>query len=82
MNPEHYDKLTKEGVDAWNKWRANNPDIVPQLQQANLTIVGEGCIEGTNLAGANLKNANLVTANLAGTNLRNANLRRDRVGPS
>jgi hypothetical protein len=29
-NEEHLARL-KHGVDAWNQWRAANPDIVPDL---------------------------------------------------
>jgi hypothetical protein len=29
-NPEHL-KILKKGVEAWNKWRKENPDIQPDL---------------------------------------------------
>ena len=29
-NPEHVEIL-KQGVEAWNRWRENNPDIKPDL---------------------------------------------------
>jgi hypothetical protein len=44
-NPEHLAKL-KEGVEAWNEWRAKNLDIVPDLSKADL--------QGAYLMGANL----------------------------
>ena len=34
-NPEHLVKL-KEGVEAWNKWRKDNPKIKRDLAEANL----------------------------------------------
>jgi uncharacterized protein YjbI with pentapeptide repeats len=34
-NPKHLTKL-KEGVEAWNKWRKNNPKIKRDLTEANL----------------------------------------------
>ena len=34
-NPEHLAKL-KEGVEAWNKWRKDNPKIKRDLTEANL----------------------------------------------
>lgn len=45
-NPEHVAKL-KEGVEAWNAWRAKNRKIAPDLQ-------------GTNLVAANLEGANVT----------------------
>ncbi len=35
-NPEHLAKL-REGVAVWNAWRAENPDVRPDLNKANLT---------------------------------------------
>lgn len=69
-NQEHV-KNIKQGVEHWNKWRAENPDIVPDLAWANLV--------GIDLAGANFENANMKLAfcrggNLEGVNFRNATL--------
>ena len=50
-NDEHV-ALLKKGVDAWNKWRLENPDIIyPDLSKANLG--------GANLSGADLMGADL-----------------------
>ena len=35
-NDEHV-ALLKKGVAAWNAWRKENPDIRPDLSQANLS---------------------------------------------
>ena len=35
-NPEHLAKL-KEGVETWNKWRREKPDVSPGLKEANLS---------------------------------------------
>jgi hypothetical protein len=35
-NDEHV-ALLKQGVDAWNKWRDENPDAYPDLRGANLS---------------------------------------------
>lgn len=35
-NEEHIEML-KPGVDAWNKWRADNPNLVPDLSSAQLS---------------------------------------------
>jgi hypothetical protein len=34
-NPEHV-KILKRGVDAWKKWRNENPKMTPNLVGANL----------------------------------------------
>src|SRR5262245_28344903 len=59
-NDEHVAML-KQGVDAWNGWRDENPDIRPDLNEADLS-------------GANLNRANLKGANLKGANLKEARL--------
>ncbi len=48
-NPEHLAKL-KEGVEAWNKWRKDNPEIKRDLTEADLTEIDLG---KANLGGAN-----------------------------
>ena len=65
-NPKHLEIL-KQGVEAWNQWRRENPDIRPDLFDANL--------ENANLRVANLFRANLIDANLGDTDLTGANLR-------
>ncbi len=70
MNQEHYDKL-KEGVDAWNAWRKENPMVIPDLRKANLNAA---VLDGADLRKAKLRKANLWGATLKGTNLRGANL--------
>ena len=64
-NEEHLEILRK-GVDVWNKWRDENPDITPNLSNANLL--------GAYLQGANLKRTDLQRANLQGANLIEAKL--------
>ncbi len=53
-------------MDVWNRWRRENPKIVPDLSGANLS--------GANLSGANLSRANLYRAHLRGADLRGAHL--------
>jgi uncharacterized protein YjbI with pentapeptide repeats len=73
---DHRDVLL-QGVETWNKWRDQNPDIrEPDLVAANL---GRTYLYGANLSGAdlrraNLQEANLYDANLSGADLRGANL--------
>ena len=64
-NDEHVAML-KQGVAAWNAWRAANPDIRPDLSGANLA--------GARLPEADLSRAHLDWANLSGANLHKANL--------
>jgi Pentapeptide repeats (8 copies) len=79
-NKEHLARL-KQGVEAWNQWRRENPDARPDLSQANLggAHLVEADLSGTNLfwadlAHANLHNADFSRSNLFGANLCGANL--------
>jgi hypothetical protein len=64
-NDEHV-ALLKQGVAAWNAWRDENPDIYPNLREANLN---DANLDGANLTEADLDGANLYWANLSGANL-------------
>ena len=61
-NDEHV-AILKKGVDAWNAWRRENPNIRPNLSQ-------------TNLSGADLRGAELIEADLSWANLSEADLSR------
>jgi uncharacterized protein YjbI with pentapeptide repeats len=50
--------MLKKGVNAWNKWRDQNPNIFPDLSRENLT--------NAHLPRANLFGATLIEANLTG----------------
>src|SRR5262244_492414 len=65
-NNEHV-AILKQGVKAWNAWRRENPDIRPDLSNADL--------RGADLSGANLREAFLFKANLGSADLVEANLR-------
>ncbi|MGK7894259.1 MAG: pentapeptide repeat-containing protein [Xenococcus sp. (in: cyanobacteria)] len=80
VNPEHLAKL-QEGVEAWNKWRENHPDVEPNLSGANLrnfNLTGANLffvnLDGADLKGANLKDAILESANFTGANLKGLDL--------
>lgn len=67
---DHFELVVRD-VDAWNRWRADNPKVKPDLafavmRGANLTLA--------NLSGAQLREADLVLANLRGADLRHADL--------
>lgn len=68
---EHLDIL-KQGVEVWNKWRKENPDIEPDLSKAHLY--------GAYLSGADLREADLGEADLSKADLRKANLYRAYLG--
>jgi uncharacterized protein YjbI with pentapeptide repeats/curved DNA-binding protein CbpA len=61
----------KQGATAWNAWRHENPDIRPNLSEADFI---EANLSGADLRGANLIEANLRWANLSGADLSEANL--------
>jgi Pentapeptide repeats (8 copies) len=65
-------KRLHEGVEAWNLWRASNPDEIPDLRGARL---GGLDLQRCNLASANLEFASLHRTKLRGANLSHAILR-------
>ena len=74
-NEEHL-AILKQGVEAWNAWREENPEIEPDLSRAQLRAVDlQGAnLERTNLEGANLRRAELRGARFQGADLRYAKL--------
>jgi Pentapeptide repeats (8 copies) len=74
-NDEHV-ALLRTGVALWNAWRNENPDIRPDLGEADFfrENLSEANLSRANLSRANLSRAYLVGANLIGANLVGANL--------
>ncbi len=74
-NQEHLDIL-RQGVKVWNQWRKENPDIDPDVSEADISCLqlGHADFLRANLSGANLSGANLSGANLSGANFEGANL--------
>ncbi len=75
-NPEQLTVLLL-GVQAWNGWREDHPEVQPDLSgismpEADLAAINLG---GANLRGADLHGADLSGANLSGADLGAANLR-------
>ncbi|MGC1219254.1 MAG: pentapeptide repeat-containing protein [Phormidesmis sp.] len=58
--------IVEQGAESWNRWRADHPDVQPDLSKAYLF--------GQVLDGFDLSNANLARACLIGASLRDANL--------
>lgn len=74
-------RILWQGVDAWNIWRAKNPDEYVDLSRADLiganlrgADFSEACLNGANLHGADLIGADLSWANLVGADLSMADL--------
>ncbi len=88
-NPEHVEIL-KQGVEAWNQWRKDNPDIEPDLSEHEISPANFGAtcfpsvqdlmeseddISNFNLNGmTDLEGINLENSNLAGTKFYEVNL--------
>jgi TIR domain/Pentapeptide repeats (8 copies) len=62
-NPEHL-AILEQGVDGWNKWRKDNYETKPDLNDSDL--------QGAQLVGINFRWTSLVHANLDGANLHKA----------
>jgi uncharacterized protein YjbI with pentapeptide repeats len=86
--PDHIARLM-DRVDSWNTWRAEHPEVTPDLSGADLfredlgwanlrgaNLSGQANLLGTDLGGADLQSAQLDSVVLCGSNLRNADLRR------
>jgi uncharacterized protein YjbI with pentapeptide repeats len=90
-NADHIAQL-KKGVTAWNAWRDEHRNIIPDLSEADLSKarlvradLREASLVGADLSGADLRMATLVGADLrmatlVGTDLPSANLTGARLG--
>jgi|GEM_PF-3042508 len=74
-NIEHFSLLAK-GISVWNEWRNNNPEIIPDLSDANLQGMYLECVnfEKVNLTGANLSQCKLRWARFDGAAIDNINI--------
>lgn len=76
-HPEHL-AILKLGTPGWNRWRAGNPGVVPDLRAAHLQAAS---LSRANLGGADLRlayfgHADLSGADLSGAGISQASLRR------
>ena len=71
-NPEHLEML-KQGVEHWNQWRKEHPEVLPDLSDA---ILQRAKLGGANLSRADIRRVDLREADLSRTNLSAARLRR------
>jgi len=67
---DHLNRL-RQGVDAWNAWRAKEPSVRVDLRGANLRRAD---LRGANLRRADLRKANLSEAVFSGASLTEADL--------
>jgi len=76
MAKKEHLEILKRGVEVWNKWREENPDVHPDLCGADLNgaELEEADLSGTWLNDVKLSQANLSQANLAGAQLYGANM--------
>ena len=63
--------ILKQGVQAWNQWREEHPDIHPNLSRVGLSNAG---LSNAGLSRAVLRRADLSSADLFGANLSGADL--------
>jgi hypothetical protein len=80
-NEEHLDIL-KQGGEVWNRWREENPDVRPNLSQANLSraYLSEVNLGAVDLRQADLRAAELMEGYLRGADLREADLSEANLG--
>ena len=71
-NPEHLE-LLMQGIEHWNRWREEHPDVRPDLSDA---VLQRAKLGGANFSSADIRRADLREAELCRTNLRAAHLRR------
>ena len=74
-NQEHLNML-KQGVKAWNQWRQEQQDVIPDLSGANLSgaSLSKADLSHVDLRRAGLSRANLIGADLSRAKLSNAHL--------
>lgn len=75
-NEEHLAELLK-GVEAWNKWREENPKVRPDFRGAN---INEADLRKANFRRADFKGADLTGADIRQADLADAYLRGVRMG--
>ena len=75
VSTEHL-ALLMDGAGAWNKWRAEHPNVLPDLSGCDLRQIDltGAALNRVNLADADLQGLNLQGFNLHAVNLRYANL--------
>jgi hypothetical protein len=75
MANEWHLEILWRGVEVWNEWRENHPDVLPDLSRTDLdsALLSTANLSGANLSHSNIRRADLIRANLKGANLSEAN---------
>lgn len=71
MANEEQLQILNLGVEAWNHWRKENPEVLVDLKGVNLQ---NEKLKGINFSNANLTNANLQDSDLTDADLRDAHM--------
>lgn len=74
-NPEHL-KILRQGIETWNQWRKEHPEVEPDLSETTFVEdnLSKANFTKTNFTRAQLWNVCLWEANLGGVNLEETNL--------
>ena len=74
-NQNHFE-IIKQGVEEWNQWRDENPEIEPDLSDVDLSNskLSNANLSSTDLRRSILKNTDFRAANLVRADLRAANI--------
>jgi hypothetical protein len=67
-------EILKGGIEGWNDWRRENPEVRPILYDTDLTKIDFDVGLSANFSNADLRNANLTEAKLKRANFHEANL--------
>ena len=70
-NQEHFE-IVKQGVDEWNQWRKENPEIEPDLSEIDLSDMK---LNNANLSDTDLRRSILRNTDFRGSSLVRADLR-------
>jgi len=76
-NPEHL-KILMQGVEAWNKWREENTNILPDLREADISrkAFSDMFVRASTIGVRLPTGSEPIGANLDGVNFNNADLSR------
>lgn len=74
--------ILKQGIGAWNAWRANNPKVMPDFKSADLSgmDLSYADFRQADFSNANLRNTTLIWTNFTAANLNKTDLTRAIIG--
>lgn len=82
MTNQEQVELLKQGVEAWNQWRRNHPEIIPDLSESNITRLdlsginfSRAILNGSSLSRLDLSEANFAHSDLSDAFLSESNLK-------